>query len=61
MDFRILGTLEVFDGERAIALGGAKQRALLAVLVLHANESLSTERLIDELWEESPPATAAWS
>ena len=59
MDFRILGPLEVLDEGRAVALGGSKQRALLAVLVLHANETLSTDRLIDELWGEHPPATAA--
>ena len=59
MDFRILGRLEVLEGDRALALAGTKQRALLALLVLHANESLSADRLIDELWGEFPPATAA--
>src|ERR1700738_3447685 len=59
MDFRILGPLQVLDGERPLMLGGPKQRALLAVLILHANEAISTERLIDELWGERPPATAA--
>ena len=59
MDFRILGPLEVLDEERTIALGGSKQRALLALLLLHANETLSTDRLIDELWGERPPANAA--
>jgi eukaryotic-like serine/threonine-protein kinase len=61
MDFRLLGPLEVTDGDRAIALGGAKQRALLAVLLLHANEVVPTERLIDELWGAAPPATVAKS
>ena len=59
MDFRILGPLEVLDEGRAITLGGSKQRALLALLLLHANETLSTDRLIDELWGERPPANAA--
>ena len=59
MDFRILGPLEVLDEGRVVALGGSKQRALLALLLLHANETLSTDRLIDELWGEQPPATAA--
>jgi DNA-binding SARP family transcriptional activator len=59
MDFRILGPLEVLDEGREVALGGSKQRALLAVLVLHANETLSTDRLIEELWGEHQPATAA--
>ena len=58
MEFRILGPLEVLDGERVIALQAAKQRALLGVLLLHANEVVSRERLIDELWGERPPATA---
>src|SRR5688572_23576872 len=59
MDFRILGTLEVLDEGREVALGGSKQRALLALLLLHANETLTTDRLIDELWGERPPANAA--
>ena len=59
MDFRILGPLEVLEEGRAITLGGSKQRALLALLLLHANETLSTDRLIDELWGERPPANAA--
>jgi DNA-binding SARP family transcriptional activator len=59
MEFRILGPLEVLDEGRSIALGGSKQRTLLALLLLHANETLSTDRLIDELWGERPPANAA--
>jgi len=59
MDYRILGPLDVLDEGRSISPGGSKQRALLAVLLLHANETLSTDRLIDELWGESPPASAA--
>jgi DNA-binding SARP family transcriptional activator len=59
MEFRILGPLEAVDDGRAVPLGGAKQRALLTVLVLHANETLGLDRLIDELWGERPPATAA--
>ena len=42
MEFRILGPLEVLDDERRVALRGAKQKALLALLVIHANETLST-------------------
>ena len=56
--FRILGSLEVLDGDRAVALGGLRQRALLALLLLRANEVVSTDRLIAELWGESPPPTA---
>jgi DNA-binding SARP family transcriptional activator len=59
MEFRILGPLEVLDEGRRVALGGSKPRALLALLLLHRGETLGTERLIDELWGERPPATAA--
>jgi DNA-binding SARP family transcriptional activator len=58
MDFRILGPMEAHEEGREVALGGSKQRALLAVLLLHANETLSTDRLIDELWGESAPPTS---
>src|SRR5262245_58814199 len=58
MDYRILGRLEVADDGREIEIGGPKQRALLAVLLLHANEVVSPDVLIDELWGESPPPTA---
>ena len=59
MDFRILGPLEVVDNGRRVDLGGPKQRALLAALLLRANEVVSQDALIDDLWGESPPATAA--
>src|SRR5262245_24028769 len=59
MQFRILGPLEVEDGHRAISFDAPKQRTLLAVLLLHSNEVVSSERLIDELWGEKPPATAS--
>jgi YVTN family beta-propeller protein len=55
MEFRILGPLEVEEAGRPLPLGGAKQRALLALLLLHANEVVSSDRLIDELWGGSPP------
>ena len=58
MDYRVLGPLEVRDGERSLALGGTKQRALLALLLLSANRVVSRERLIDELWGDDPPETA---
>jgi YVTN family beta-propeller protein len=59
MEFRVLGALEVReDGDRPIPLGAGKQRAALAILLLHANEVVGTERLIDELWGESPPKAA---
>jgi predicted ATPase/DNA-binding SARP family transcriptional activator len=59
VEFRILGPLEVVDGGEPVRLEASKQRALLGVLLLHANEAVSSERLIDELWGERPPATAA--
>ena len=58
MEFRILGPLEIRDGQRTVELGAAKQRALLGVLLLHANELVPTSRLVDELWGERPPATS---
>jgi YVTN family beta-propeller protein len=58
MDFRILGPLEVVENERSLPLGRGKQRALLGLLLLHANEVVGQDRLIDELWGESPPPTA---
>jgi DNA-binding SARP family transcriptional activator len=59
LDFRLLGPLEVFDGERAVVIGSGKRRSLLALLLLHGNEVVSADRLIDGLWGESPPPTAA--
>ena len=58
MEFRILGPLEVLENSRPLALGRLKERIVLAVLLLHANEFVSRERLIDEPWGTSPPATA---
>ncbi len=55
MEFRILGSVEVVNGGRALALGPSKQRALLAVLLLHVNEVVSRDRLIEDLWGERAP------
>jgi DNA-binding SARP family transcriptional activator len=59
LEFRVLGPLEVIEDGRAIALGGARQRALLAILLTRANEVVSADQLIDELWGDRPPRTAA--
>src|SRR6516164_1747625 len=60
MRFGILGPFEVADDQgRELALGGHRQRAVLAILVLHAGEVVSSDRLIEELWGERAPATAA--
>src|SRR2546425_2767649 len=58
MEFRILGPLQVLDEGRELPLGGAKQRALLALLLLDPNRVVSRARLIDELWHADPPETA---
>ena len=59
MDFHILGPLEALEEGQRVALGGSKRRAVLALLLLHANETLNSDRMVDELWGERPPATAA--
>src|SRR5215470_14169471 len=61
VQFRLLGPLEALDGERRVELGRPKQRALLAVLLVHANQVVSLDRLIEELWGEEPPPQAAAS
>jgi predicted ATPase/DNA-binding SARP family transcriptional activator len=59
LDFRILGILEVCDGGRRVEIGAAKERALLAELILHANQIVSRERLVEVVWDDDPPASAA--
>ncbi len=59
MEFRILGRFEVLEHGQPLALGGVKQRAVLAILLLHRREAVSIDRLVDELWGERPPPTAA--
>lgn len=56
--FRVLGPLEVLHDGEPVALGTGRQRALLAILLLHANEVLSTARLSELLWDEPPPTAA---
>src|SRR5215831_13366652 len=59
MEFRILGPLAaVDDGGRAVELPRRKHRALLAALLLRAGELVSGDRLIEDLWGETPPRTA---
>jgi DNA-binding SARP family transcriptional activator/DNA-binding beta-propeller fold protein YncE len=59
VDFRILGPMEVVDDGRPVAIRRGKEQALLAYLLLHPNQVVPSERLIDQLWGEKPPATAA--
>lgn len=61
LEFRVLGPLEVLDEDRALSLGGQKQRAVLALLLLEGGRVVPTERLIDRLWGEDPPKTATTS
>jgi YVTN family beta-propeller protein len=58
LEISLLGPVEVTIGDRAVALGRRKQRALLALLALNANRVVSTDRLLDALWGERPPPTA---
>jgi predicted ATPase/DNA-binding SARP family transcriptional activator len=58
MEYRVLGPLEVVDNGRRLNLGGAKQQAVLASLLVHADQTVALERLVDELWDEAPPETA---
>ena len=58
MDFRILGPLEVHDGDREVRLRGGKEKALLALLLVNANRTLAIDRIVDELWGEEVPETA---
>src|ERR1700755_1886546 len=59
MQIRVLGHLEATVDDRPVALGGAKQRAVLAMLGLEANRPVTPERLIQGLWGEEPPPSAA--
>jgi WD40 repeat protein/DNA-binding SARP family transcriptional activator len=59
VEFRILGPLEVVQDGESVVLGATQQRALLAVLVLHRGETVSIDRLVDELWGERASANAA--
>ena len=58
LEFRLLGPLEVRRGSDQVSLGGGRPRALLALLLVHRGEAVSTDRIVDELWGESPPRSA---
>lgn len=59
MDFRILGTLQVCEGDEEVPVRGTKQRALLGMLLLHPNQPVSEDVLIESLWGDEPSARAA--
>jgi DNA-binding SARP family transcriptional activator/ABC-type branched-subunit amino acid transport system substrate-binding protein/streptogramin lyase len=61
MRYGILGQLEIYDGPVKVPIGQGHQRLLLAMLLVHANEPVSSERLVDALWTDPPPPTAARS
>jgi DNA-binding SARP family transcriptional activator len=58
VEFAILGPIEAVRDGHPVALGGPKQRAVLAMLVLAGNEAISRDRLIDGVWGERPAASA---
>ncbi|HWW53946.1 MAG TPA: BTAD domain-containing putative transcriptional regulator, partial [Acidimicrobiales bacterium] len=59
MQVQLLGPLELVDGDGAlVGIGGPKERALLAILAIHANRTVSEDRLVDALWGDEPPRTA---
>lgn len=59
VQFRVLGALEATRDGAPVRLGGERQRALLALLLIHANQLVSTERLVGHLFGEDPPGSAA--
>ena len=59
MDYRILDRLEVDEGQQLLPLGGSRQRALLAVLLLNRRQIVSLARLTEQLWGLAPPPSAA--
>jgi predicted ATPase/DNA-binding SARP family transcriptional activator len=61
LELRILGPLEALESGRPLALGGRKQRALLGMLALNANEVVTIDRLVEEIWSGSRPEAAAHS
>jgi DNA-binding SARP family transcriptional activator len=61
VEFRILGPLEILDGERRLPVGGSKRRSVAALLLLEANHVVPTERLIDGVWGDVPPPSALGS
>jgi DNA-binding SARP family transcriptional activator len=57
MEFRILGPMEVLDGQRHLDLPAGRARVLLALFILRAGEAVAVDRVIDDLWGEYPPPT----
>jgi YVTN family beta-propeller protein len=58
IEFRVLGSLQAVERDRQLALGSPRQRALLALLLIHLGEPVSSDRLVDELWGGAAPVSA---
>jgi DNA-binding SARP family transcriptional activator/tetratricopeptide (TPR) repeat protein len=58
IEYRLLGPVEAWRDGHQVTVAGAKARTVLALLAVHANQVVSTDRLVDELWGEDPPASA---
>lgn len=58
MEFKVLGPLEVIGPRGRVKIGSGLQRAILAILVLHVGETVSTDHLVDEVWGDDPPPSA---
>src|SRR5690349_8052451 len=58
VEFRVLGPLEAVERAQPLRLGGPKQRAVLAMLLLHANEVVTADALVEAVWGEEPPTNA---
>ena len=58
MDLRVLGPIEVADGGDTVPIGGPRQRLVLALLILNAGDTVSTDRLVDGVWGDGPPDAA---
>jgi DNA-binding SARP family transcriptional activator len=59
VEFRILGPLQALVDDTPVSLGGRQQRAVLAILLAHSNQTVPVDRLIDGVWDDSPPESAA--
>ena len=59
VEFRILGPLQALVDGKPASLGGRQQRTVLAILLAQANQTVPVDRLIDDVWDDSPPETAA--
>lgn len=59
MEFRVLGPIEVLEDGRRLAIASGRERALLALLLIHAGQVLSTDRILDAIWGDAAPDSGA--